>query len=126
MSRIYIPVSIGELFDKITILSIKSEKINDANKLFNVCKELVLLDEIAKKLDSTYLENHYFIALKSINEDLWHIENAKRECERLEQFDNHFIGLARSVYLKNDERACIKAEINKEYGSEIFEVKEHQ
>jgi chaperonin cofactor prefoldin len=119
------PISVGELIDKITILEIKLDIITDNTKRGNVHREL---DELNKILNNLALPN---IAvqrkkLKTINNELWQIEDAKRECERIQQFDEFFIEQARQVYLKNDQRASIKREINVLCGSTIIEEKSHK
>ena len=120
------PISVGELLDKITILSIKLNRITDAEKKQNVLYEFNQLNKIAESeikpvvgLKTLYLE------LYRINESLYNIENNKRECERNKCFDDKFVELARQVYLQNDERARIKREINKLLGSTIIEEKQH-
>jgi hypothetical protein len=120
-----IPVSIGELFDKITILEIKSNRISDTKKLFYVNKEYNLLNKIALKVDQNYSKNLNYKKLKKINDFLWDIEDGKRQHEKDQKFDKKFIYLARQVYLNNDERARIKLSINKKYNSQIVEVKSH-
>ena len=84
-----------------------------------------MLVKIAKKIDSNYHKTKYFKELSNVNEDLWHIEDGKRECERKKKFDSSFIELARSVYKKNDLRAKIKRKINEKYGSLIVEEKSY-
>ena len=106
---INVPVSIGELFDKISILDIKTKKIKNKDDLKLIKYELSKLKKIAKSkgLTSTKIKRKYLL-LKSINEKLWNIENRKRRCERLKKFDKNFIDLARKVYIFNDKRAQIK------------------
>lgn len=118
---VLIPVSIGELFDKYSILLIKSEKIKDEHKLNNISKELLLLKNIKMKYDNEELLNK----LKKINETLWDIENAKREKEKLKIFDDEFIQLARNVYIFNDNRSKIKNNINEYFNSNFIDVKEY-
>ena len=124
---INVPVSIGELFDKISILDIKTKKIKNKDDLKLIKYELSKLKKIAKSkgLTSTEIKRKYLL-LKSINEKLWNIENRKRRCERLKKFDNNFIDLARKVYIFNDKRAQIKKDINYLSGSSIVEVKLHK
>ena len=124
--NIRIPVSIGELFDKISILENKLKYIQEPSKHINIHKEWTMLVKIAKKIDSNYHKTKYFKELSNVNEDLWHIEDGKRECERKKNFDSSFIELARSVYMKNDLRAKIKRKINEKYGSSIVEEKSHK
>ena len=124
---INIPVSIGELFDKISILDIKTKKIKNKNDLKLIKYELSKLKKIVKSkgLTSTKIKRKYLL-LKSINEKLWNIENKKRKCERLKRFDKRFIDLARKVYIFNDKRAQIKKDINYLSGSSIVEIKLHK
>ena len=124
---INVPVSIGELFDKISILDIKTKKIKNKDDLKLIKYELSNLKRIAKSkgLTSTKIKRKYLL-LKSINEKLWNIENRKRRCERLKKFDKNFIDLARKVYIFNDKRAQIKKDINYLSGSSIVEIKLHK
>ena len=123
---INVPVSIGELFDKISILDIKTKKIKNKDDLKLIKYELSKLRKIVKSkgLTSTNIKNKYQ-SLKSINEKLWIIENKKRRCEKLKKFDNNFINLARKVYIYNDKRASLKKDINLLSGSSIVEIKSH-
>ena len=114
---INIPVSIGELLDKITILEIKSLFTNNPY----VSKELQELSKIKLTLTKYTLE--YEVKLKEVNQKLWKIEDRLREKEKLQEFDEEFIELARSVYVTNDLRAAIKKKINKETQSTYQEVK---
>ena len=122
-----VPVSVGELIDKITILEIKSKKIKNTNKIEQVKKELKLLMKILRtnKINIRKFKSDY-IKLKKINEKLWNIENKKRRAETKKVFDNNFIKLARNVYLFNDKRAQYKLNINMITNSEIIEVKSHE
>ena len=124
---INVPVSIGELFDKISILDIKTKKIKNKDDLKLIKYELSKLKKIAqsKGLTSNKIKRKYLL-LKSINEKLWNIENRKRRCERLKKFDKNFIDLARKVYIFNDKRAQIKKDINYLSGSSIVEIKLHK
>ena len=124
---INIPVSIGELFDKISILDIKTKKIANKDDLKLIKYELSKLKKIVKSkgLTSAKIKKKYLL-LKSINEKLWNIENRKRRCERLKKFDKNFIDLARKVYIFNDKRAQIKKDINYLSGSSIVEIKLHK
>jgi len=120
-----IPVSVGELFDKITILEIKSSRITDADKLKNVQNELAHLNNAVNAL--TIPDVSELVAeLKSVNMLLWGIEDYKRLCERQQKFDSTFVEAARQVYLKNDKRAAIKKEINAVCGSTIVEEKSYE
>ena len=127
MDKILAEISAGELIDKITILEIKKEKISNKEKLIEVDKELVSLNETLKK--SINDENKILSFkndLKNINLKLWDIEDGKRSAEKNNQFDEKFIELARSVYKFNDERAKIKLAINNALGSNIKEVKSYE
>ena len=121
------PISVGELVDKITILLIKQERIFSEDKLKNINKELAQLTELLDTLTADHFENiaDLFLQLKDINNQLWDIENYKRACESTDNFDLIFIEAARNVYLKNDERARIKREINLLTGSGIVEEKSY-
>ena len=123
---IKIPVSIGEIVDKITILEIKSERIHDAEKLKHIKSELDMLN-LACNEAGLLLENinKEYVELKKINERLWDIEDWIRDKERLGNFDKEFIELARSVYFTNDERDRIKKEINLKLGSDLVEEKSY-
>ena len=124
---ISIPISVGELFDKISILEIKTKKIKEINNLKIIKFELSKLREIIKnkKLNNTYNKNQYQKLLK-INNRLWSIEDNKRKYEVTKKFDKRFIELARKVYLLNDKRAEIKNNINVNSGSRIREVKSYK
>ena len=127
MDKILAEISAGELIDKITILEIKKEKISNKEKLVEVNKELISLNETLKK--SINNENKILSFkndLKNINLKLWDIEDGKRSAEKNNQFDEKFIELARSVYKFNDERAKIKLAINEALGSNIKEVKSYE
>ena len=127
MSQISVPVSYGELIDKITILEIKSERIRDAAKLANVRVELDLLNETwhagAASRGDIAAERE---ALRRVNEALWDIEDDIRIKEKAKAFDAVFIELARSVYIRNDERATIKRAINTKLGSMLVEEKSYE
>ena len=119
------PISVGELIDKITILTIKVARISDPLKIENVIKELVQLRAIADNLEAPLELNVYYTQLLTVNQDLWDIEDSKRKHEQEQRFDNEFIKLARQVYLKNDIRAKIKRDINVLVGSSIIEEKSY-
>ncbi|MDA9737801.1 DUF6165 family protein [Acidimicrobiaceae bacterium] len=125
--KIKIEVSIGELLDKISILLIKKEKINDSKKLTEVNKELKFLESHSKEIRSQDKASHdkFLGKLISINSKLWEIEDKIRIHEKNSDFDEEFIKLAREVYFTNDERFSCKNEINSFFGSEINEVKEY-
>jgi len=115
--RITVPISVGELLDRITILEIKS-MFTDNEYVSNELEELNLI-----KSTLTQYTLEYEIQLKRVNEELWKIEDKLRKKEKLQEFDDEFIELARSVYKINDERAKIKKEVNELYNSEYREVK---
>lgn len=121
------PISTGELIDKITILEIKSEKMNDKKKLIHVQQEYNMLTEI---LENTISDKDLILKerakLKEINEKLWSIEDDIRAKESDSCFDGDFIQLARAVYITNDKRAAIKKEINMKSGSTLVEEKSYQ
>lgn len=123
---INIPVSVGELFDKVSILELKLHKIDDENKLINIKKEYDFLREIALNLDADFQSQNLYKLLYKINEHLWDIEENKRSHEAKKDFGDTFIHWARQVYIKNDERARLKREINQLYGSEIVEEKSYK
>jgi len=126
MSQILVPVSFGELLDKIAILQIKSERMHDPAKLANVRRELDALQAVwVAHAASTADIAGLCAALKAVNERLWDIEDAIREQERGQCFEAQFIGLARAVYVENDERARIKREINRVLGSALVEEKSY-
>jgi hypothetical protein len=122
MNNCLIPVSLGELYDKFSILLIKSEKISDKTKLLEVKREISLLEPYINKFN---LNNEMRENIKLVNEKLWSIEDSIRLKEYKNEFDEEFIMLARSVYITNDERAKIKNEINKILNSEINEIKSY-
>lgn len=122
-NTINVPISIGELFDKYTILQIKSEKLkNDATKIESIHKELNYLQ---KHIDNICVSKKLLENLKKVNEELWDIEDKIREKEKLNVFDDEFILLARSVYKTNDLRSRIKYDINRETNSDIIEIKSY-
>ena len=125
--KILAEISVGELFDKITILKIKIQKIQDSEKLTNIKNELNFLNNQASNINVKNQEslNKSINKLQSINEELWDIENYKRECEANKDFGEKFIELSRDVHFKNDIRAQIKKEINLLTDSIIVEEKEY-
>ena len=120
------PISLGELVDKISILIIKQKNINDETKLDHVKKELDFLQKTLMNYVQQEEINNYLENLININSKLWNIEDDIRECERKKLFDQTFVDLARSVYFTNDERAKVKNDINKTFGSELVEVKSYE
>src|SRR5690349_4427670 len=127
MSQISVPVSHGELIDKITILEIKSERIKNAAKVANVRVELDLLNATWHADDAARKDiANERAALRRINEALWDIEDRIRLKEKAKAFDAEFVELARSVYIRNDERAEIKRAINEKLGSTLVEEKSYE
>tara|TARA_Y100000389_G_scaffold194421_1_gene224385 strand:- start:892 stop:1284 length:393 start_codon:yes stop_codon:yes gene_type:complete len=122
-----IPVSFGELVDKLTILEIKKSKIKNHDKLNKIETELILLKEKASLLERENKKNYIklFNELTEVNTKLWDIEDNIRKFESKKEFNDEFIELARSVYFLNDERFRVKSEINKLFNSKIQEVKEY-
>ena len=127
MAELLVPISPGELIDKITILEIKSERMTDAAKLLNVRTELTLLNETwrASPYATTDIEAEW-AGLRGVNTRLWDIEDEIRDKERAGAFDDEFIRLARAVYVTNDERAAIKKRINTRLGSTLVEEKSYR
>ena len=127
LDKILAEISAGELFDKITILEIKKEKISNKEKLVDVEKELNSLnDTVGKFIPEQSNISKHINDLKEINLKLWDIEDGKRAAEKEKKFDDKFIELARNVYKLNDERAKIKLAINMALGSNIKEVKSYE
>jgi hypothetical protein len=127
MKELLAPVSPGELLDKITILRIKSARIDDAAKLANVRHELSVLqrtwDEAIPRTAGLETEER---ALEAVNARLWDIEDRIRDEEAAQRFGERFVELARAVYIENDERARIKKRINQALGSAIVEEKSYR
>ena len=131
MSQILIPMSPGELIDKITILEIKMERIDSIEKKANVEKELSLLNKVWNDAASENSDLYSGIKtmcndLKKVNETLWVIEDDLRDEEREKRFGERFVELARSVYFTNDKRAALKKDINLHLKSDIVEEKSYQ
>ena len=126
MTDILTPISPGELLDKLTILEIKLERIDDAQKRANVQVEYDALSKVVSahipKRDDVDALHH---ALKAVNEELWVIEDDIRDCERDKDFGDTFIRLARAVYVTNDKRATLKKDINLALGSALVEEKSY-
>jgi Family of unknown function (DUF6165) len=126
MSEIKVPISPGELLDKITILRIKSKRMSDPAKLANVRSELRALEETWNGSVHAWAGiDADLAALHEVNERLWVIEDDIRDKERAKAFDADFIRLARAVYFENDERADIKRRINLKLGSSVVEEKSY-
>ncbi|MEO6076443.1 MAG: DUF6165 family protein [Dokdonella sp.] len=127
MTQIAVPVSHGELIDKLTILEIKSERISDPAKLINIHNELDALNAAWRADPAASIDiNDSRSRLKAINETLWQIEDEIRVKEKAQAFDARFIELARAVYVTNDQRADVKREINEKLGSTLVEEKSYQ
>ena len=120
-----VPVSIGELLDKITILQIKNERIAEAAKLVNIRKELSALLEICTRA-SIPVDHPLVLDLRQINESLWVVEDLLRDKEHAKAFDDEFVRLARDVYFTNDKRAAVKKALNLELGSAYVEEKSYK
>ena len=121
--KIEIEVSVGELYDKISILRIKKNKILNPDKLFNINKELIYLEN--KMLNNDPVIQNLADELFQINSKLWDIENEKRLCEKNSDFGDVFIKTSRDIHFLNDKRGNIKLEINNHTGSKIKEIKEY-
>ena len=126
MNTILVEVSVGELLDKISILEIKKEKIEDSEKLKFINDEYeILKDQLDKNVKSDEKIDKLFQSLKEINAKLWIIEDDKRLCEKNSDFSEKFIKLSRDVHFLNDDRGKIKLEINHHTGSKIKEIKKY-
>ena len=125
--QLQVPVSVGEVLDKISILQIKLAHISDAAKRANIQNELdALLPLVAGDVFTTDQMQALMAELKSVNEALWDIEDDIREKEAAKSFDAEFIRLARAVYITNDKRAEIKKQINLATGSSLVEEKSYE
>jgi hypothetical protein len=125
--KIYSEISAGELFDKISILEIKKNKIKDKTKVKIILKELDSLQKTANEnINKSKSLTKLYKKLKSVNLKLWKIEDDIRDCERKKNFSKKFIKLARDVYFTNDQRSLIKNKINKFTKSNISEVKSYK
>ena len=120
---VHVPVSVGELVDKITLLRIKLAHARTDTQTHNIRTELNKLDEILDQLALPVDVTAHTSQLHSVNQELWAIEDAKRQHERQQLFDSAFVELARAVYIKNDQRAAIKQQINQITHSDIVEEK---
>lgn len=119
------PISPGELWDKVTILRIKAQRIADATKNATVRAELAALEAIARGIPDSGDLDALVAKLHAVNECLWNVEDAIRRHENANDFGREFVALARSVYRRNDERAHIKRQINHLLGAAIFEQKQY-
>jgi hypothetical protein len=127
MAELLVPISPGELIDKITILEIKSARMTDAAKLDNVRTELTLLMDTWRASDYSKVDiSAEWAGLRDVNTKLWVIEDDIRDKELAGEFDAKFIQLARAVYVTNDERAKIKRVINTKLGSALVEEKSYK
>ncbi len=125
--EVNIPVSLGELLDKISILEIKSKKISNESKLTNIKKELYGLKKVLENLSINFVEiKNLYEELYKINLTLWEIEDSIRILEKDKNFEKDFIDLARSVYMTNDKRFKVKNEINKIFNSDYVEEKSYE
>ena len=129
INKILIETSLGELIDKISILEIKIDKIEDNTNKEEITKEYTSLTNALTKIKLSSNErtriNDFIIKLKEINIRLWNVENEKRLAEKNKNFDKKFIEHARNVYKLNDERAKVKRQINESFGSNIKEIKKY-
>ena len=126
MNTPHIPISWGELFDKITILDIKLENLKIKSAIRNVKTEHGQLCKIFERnLSKNINAKRLMIDLKLVNQKLWDIEDSIRDKERSKTFDEDFIELARKVYFTNDDRSRIKRNINETFGSELIEEKSY-
>jgi len=123
MSLIYIPVSLGELFDKLSILCIKLDRIKDEEKIKNIKKEKDLLDKISKGYS---IDLELWKDLILVNEEIWDLEDNIRIKYRNLEYDDEFMKMAQRVHELNDQRGKLKKDINLKYGSEIIEEKFHK
>ena len=119
------PISVGELMDKISILKIKKKNITDEKKLLFINEELQLLSSTLNAVVQDNKINEFLVKLIEVNSKLWKIEDDIRLCERNKKFNQHFIDLARAVYITNDKRMDIKLAINNHFGSTLVEVKSY-
>ena len=126
MNTPLVPVSWGELIDKLTILDIKRARLSDDAARANVVKEWALLQDVAKSVLTRADVAGIISELKAVNEALWDIEDDIREKEKAKAFDGAFVELARAVYQKNDLRAALKRKINLALGSELTEEKSYK
>ena len=123
--KILTEISLGELFDKISILEIKLKKIQDKKKLIFIKKEYKILMNVKRKIQLKKNINIFYKKLKKVNTRLWNIENKIKKYEKIKKFNKDFINLARKVYQENDQRSYIKLEINKSMNSNIIEMKSY-
>jgi len=120
--KILTPISLGELYDKISILEIKLANMDTPEKIVNVTNEYKELRKIAEKYP---IDDDFYVRLLKVNNNIWVIEDRIRVMEKLKTFNREFVEVARLVYHRNDERSAIKKEINLKYGSDIIEEKSY-
>jgi len=122
---IEVPVSIGELLDKLSILEIKSRRITDSSKLANITKEMQMLTSLVRKNEflGSDVTRDLYAELTNVNETLWDLEDSIRDKERNKCFDEEFVEISRSIYRQNDLRCDLKTKLNSKLGSKIFEEK---
>ena len=123
---ILVPISVGELMDKITILEIKSDRIKNSRQLENIARELGALRAVRLGNADRAVLDPLSAELKQVNAELWDVEDAIRECEARGEFGEPFVALARAVYRLNDERARLKQAINRASGSRLIEEKSYK
>jgi hypothetical protein len=126
-SKVLVPISVGELYDKISILEIKSERLTDSAKLGNVNYEMSLLKDLAGESEYADQEKikELFLKLKEVNTNIWEAEDRIRDCERRGAFGEDFLNIARSIYRLNDARAAVKREISVMTSSSVIEEKSY-
>ena len=122
---IEVPVSIGELLDKLSILEIKSRRITDSSKLANITKEMQMLTSLVRRNEflGSDMTRDLYTKLTEVNETLWDLEDSIRDKERNKCCDEEFVEISRSIYRQNDLRCNLKTKLNSKLGSEIFEEK---
>jgi Family of unknown function (DUF6165) len=123
---ILVPISVGELMDKITILEIKFDRIKNSSQLENIARELGALRAVRLGNADRAVLDPLSAELKQVNAKLWEVEDAIRECEARGEFGEPFVALARAVYRLNDERARLKQAINRASGSRLIEEKSYK
>jgi len=121
--KILTPISLGELYDKISILEIKLANMDTPEKIVNVTNEYKELRKIAEKYP---IDDDFYVRLLKVNNNIWVIEDRIRVMEKLKTFNREFVEVARLVYHRNDERSAIKKEINLKYGSDVIEEKSYE
>ena len=120
-----VPVSVGEMIDKLSILQVKKNNVKDENKLVFINKEFELLYNFSSEYLSNLETESIYHRLVEVNSNLWEVEDKLRIMEKEQRFDEEFVSLARKVYFTNDERFTLKNEINLITDSEIREIKDY-